>query len=394
MKPPAFSISEHYALKFRRPNDGRKKAGEFCYRKPSGRYGLDGVYFEQALYYHVYALDLFLHARLLATANGLPVPTEFDDTLRKMLDIVDSLSEIGPIHGFGDDDGGRVFNPQRNQVDYMTDPLAIGSVVYNRPYAASTLTEESIWLLGDNAIRSKAELLPKSDAASRAFESGGIYLINNHGPCRVQMMIDAGPHGTGHSGHGHADALSIRLSLSGRRFLIDPGTFCYISDDESRDLFRGTRAHNTLSVDGLDQAVPQGPFAWNSIPHVKAETWLTGCTFDFFVGNHDGYSRLLYPVLHRRFVFHVKGGIFIVRDVAEGGDTHLLETFWHFAPELELTEGENLLLARVCARHNETERASLALLFDASAAGKQKSGKASYLPPMGPGSRTGAARER
>src|SRR5581483_7163636 len=29
----------------------------------------DGVYFEQTLYYHVYALDLFLHVRLLASRN-------------------------------------------------------------------------------------------------------------------------------------------------------------------------------------------------------------------------------------------------------------------------------------------------------------------------------------
>ena len=31
----------------------------------------DGVYFEQSLYYHVYALDFFLHARLLAAQNEM-----------------------------------------------------------------------------------------------------------------------------------------------------------------------------------------------------------------------------------------------------------------------------------------------------------------------------------
>ncbi len=30
----------------------------------------DGVYFEQSLYYHVYALDFFLHTRALAACNG------------------------------------------------------------------------------------------------------------------------------------------------------------------------------------------------------------------------------------------------------------------------------------------------------------------------------------
>ena len=36
----------------------------------------DGVYFEQSLYYHVYALDFFLHTRALAACNGIAVPAE------------------------------------------------------------------------------------------------------------------------------------------------------------------------------------------------------------------------------------------------------------------------------------------------------------------------------
>src|SRR5262249_52401607 len=34
----------------------------------------DGYYFEQATYYHVYALDFFLHARILAARNHLSIP--------------------------------------------------------------------------------------------------------------------------------------------------------------------------------------------------------------------------------------------------------------------------------------------------------------------------------
>ena len=36
----------------------------------------DGAYFEQSTYYHVYALDFFLHARILAARNGIAVPEE------------------------------------------------------------------------------------------------------------------------------------------------------------------------------------------------------------------------------------------------------------------------------------------------------------------------------
>ena len=324
----------------------------------------DGVYFEQALYYHVYALDFFLHARLLASHNGLAIPQTFDHVLRKMLDVVQALSEVGPCEGFGDDDGGRLFNPRRNRVEHMTDPLAIGALLYGcNKYTAASLTEEAIWLFGD-----KVEALknPRSQqpTASRAFEAGGIYLINDDAPCAQQMMIDAGPQGTSRSGHGHADALSLRFSLDRRRFLVDPGTYCYVSDGKERDWFRGTAAHNTLRVDGGDQAIAEGPFAWNCIPRVKAEIWRSGQTFDFFAGSHDGYRRFPEAVLHRRFVFHVKGGFWLVRDVVEGQGSHQLETFWHFAPELEVRKERGVILAEYAATDKSDQRTRLALLVD------------------------------
>ena len=328
----------------------------------------DGIYFEQALYYHAYALDFFLHARHLASKTGFTIPEQFDNVLKKMLDVVQALSEVGPPEGFGDDDGGRVFNPRRNQVECMTDPLALGAVLYDcSNYATPGLTEEAIWLFGDKAIEIFGKTLSQMAAPSKTFDAGGIYLINDHGPSTQQLMIDAGPQGSGRSGHGHADALSIRFSIDGRRLLVDPGTYCYVSGGEDRNRFRGTGAHNTLRIDSLDQAVPEGPFEWSSIPTVHADTWLNGETFDFFVGSHDGYCRLPDPVLHRRFVFHVKGGLWFVRDVAEGKGNHLLETFWHFAPDFEVREERGILLA-ASSPDDTTEHARLALLFDRNSA--------------------------
>jgi Heparinase II/III-like protein/Heparinase II/III N-terminus len=303
----------------------------------------DGVYFEQALYYHVYALDFFLHARHLAGENGFEIPDTFDAVIKKMLDVVQSLSEAGPPEGFGDDDGGRVFNPRRNRIECMTDSLALGSVMYDCQYREAPVTEEAIWLFGEKAIAAIVRPRLQKGPASKAFPSGGIYLINDDAPFPQQLMIDAGPQGTGRSGHGHADALSIRFSLNERRFLIDPGTYCYEGD--ARNHFRGTAAHNTLRIDEVDQALPDGLFAWTAIPDVKAETWLNGQTFDFFTGSHNGYRRLSDPVTHRRAVFHVSGGLWFVHDVAGGAGVHLLESFWHFAPDVRVKNEHGILLA-------------------------------------------------
>ncbi len=325
----------------------------------------DGVYFEQALYYHVYALDFFLHARILAGSNGFAVSPQFDSVLRKMLDVVQALSAVGPIEGFGDDDGGRVFDPQRNRLECMTDPLALGAILYGRhTYPTAPLTEESIWLFGDKSIQEFKEPHAGLNGSSRVFPNGGIYLISDFEPRPQQVMIDAGPQGIGNSGHGHADALSIRFSLDSQRILVDSGTYCYVSDGDERSAFRGTAAHNTLRVDNLDQAVAEGPFAWSHIPKVAAETWLNGKTFDYFVGSHDGYRRLAAPVVHRRSIFHVKGGLWLVRDQAEGEGRHRLEVFWHFAPGLEVAQERGAVFAKSARPGDSMHGPSIALLTD------------------------------
>ena len=296
----------------------------------------DGVYFEQALHYHVYALDFFLHARLLADKNQFDVAVEFDAVINRMLDVVAALSQAGPPQTFGDDDGGRLFDSRRNRTEHMTDPLAIGALLYRRDElkSAARLTEESVWLFGHRAS-SLAENERISQPESIAFREGGIYALADPFEPAL-MMIDAGPQGTGRCGHGHADALSVLFTSGNRRWLIDPGTNIYISDQDGREAFRSTAAHNTVRVDEQDQAVPEGPFAWSSIPRVNAEQWVQGQTFDLFAGSHDGYTRFADPVFHRRFVFHPKGGPWLIRDWVDGKEIHEIEASWHFAPELSV----------------------------------------------------------
>lgn len=302
----------------------------------------DGVYFEQSLYYHVYALDFFLHARLLASRNGMESPSEFDFVLKRMLAVIQSLAQAGPPDGFGDDDGGRVFNPRRNRADHLTDPLAIGAALLQdeEPIAGSRLTEEAIWLFGEQALsRSGQRCKSSSRLKTHAFRDGGLFVTASSDPPQ-QLIIDAGPQGTGRSGHGHADALSVKLAFSGRNWLVDAGAFCYIGHGNERNAFRGTRAHNTLTIDGVDQAEPDGPFGWKYIPKTQTESWITGETFTFFAGSHSGYERLPEPARHRRFVFHRHGAFWLVRDVVEGSGSHLLETSWHLAQGLKVSPRE------------------------------------------------------
>src|SRR5215467_13512246 len=116
----------------------------------------DGFYFEQSTYYHVYALDFFLHAAVLASLNGVQVPEGFRETIKRMSEALFLLSRSGPPPQFGDDDGGRLFDPRRNQSVHMLDPLSTAAVLFERgdfKHLAHDLREETLWLLGEQGVR-------------------------------------------------------------------------------------------------------------------------------------------------------------------------------------------------------------------------------------------------
>jgi hypothetical protein len=298
----------------------------------------DGLHFEQSTYYHVYALDLFLHAAILAAANGKGLPKELEVTLERMLQALSQVGAAGPPPRFGDDDGGRLFDPARNRTEHLLDPLATGSVLFHRSdfkQIVSGLREETIWLLGQNGVDEWDHLKTEEHSiapASAGFESAGLYVLAAAGS---QLLIRGGPSIPQSYGHNHADALSICLQSEGRSLLIDPGTGEYVGAGDTRNRFRGTAMHNTLRVDGEDQADPSGPFSWKNRACVRTEQWIRGQSFDLYVGNHDGYRRSPFPVVHHRCVLALKTGIFLVRDLAEGSGTHRLDISWHLAPELQ-----------------------------------------------------------
>jgi hypothetical protein len=298
----------------------------------------DGFHFEQSTYYHVYALDMFLHCAVLASVNGIDTPRSLEEKIEKMLAALCRLGRGGQPPRFGDDDGGRVFDPSRNRSEHMLDPLATGAILFHRgdfKAAAGNLREETLWLLGEAGVRqldALEEIAAESD--SGALTDAGIYLLAIDK--NTQLVVDAGPMGTQSGGHGHSDALSICLQSAGHSLLIDPGTFEYVGPGGDRDLFRNTAMHNTVRVDRTNQAEPSSPFSWKRLTETKVERWIQGKSFDLLVASHDGYQRLAQPVTHCRWVISLRNGIYLVRDVITGEGKHRLDLAWHLAPEMQL----------------------------------------------------------
>ena len=69
-----------------------------------------------------------------------------------MLDALAVFCRAGAPPRWGDDDGGRVFDPRRNGAEHLTDPLSTGAILFGRgdfKGIAGELREEALWLLGE-----------------------------------------------------------------------------------------------------------------------------------------------------------------------------------------------------------------------------------------------------
>jgi len=109
---------------------------------------------------------------------------------------------------------------------------------------------------------------------SKTFPQGGFYIMRHDD---LYMIIDCVPADPKlPSGHKHNSRLSFELFAGDKSFIIDPGTYIYTADKEMRNLFRSTKYHNTVVVDGEEQNrfAEDELFGMNLDAAVKVNGWV------------------------------------------------------------------------------------------------------------------------
>ena len=282
----------------------------------------DGSHFEQSSYYHVYALDLFVFYYLLAGR-----PARLNPPLLRMAKYLHWL--LGParrIAYFGDDDGGRVFHPQGERDQFGRATLATCGVLLQRDRWLGTrdaLAEQAAWWLGQDAL-SRDRANPVLPRGSKLFPNAGAAFLQSKD---LFIQFDAGPFGGGGAGHSHADSLSMVIWYRGEQVFQDPGTFTYMADPTQRDRFRGTPAHNTISINGLNQAETAGPFRWNQKPVVELRSFIR-TEHGGFIDAICEYRRFQ----HRRRLRLQDEQIIVLDEITGPPGEHLVEQVWNLGP--------------------------------------------------------------
>ncbi len=306
----------------------------------------DGVYFEQASYYHRYTADFYTHLLLLAPE----LRGEVGESLTLLHDHLMWITRPDGSSPFiGEDDGGRLIKLGDRALDDFRDTLATGAALFGRgdwKFVAGEAAVETLWLLGPQGLADYDRLKPEPPGErARAFDESGYFIMRDGWAGESSYaLVDCGPHGAPFGGcHAHADALAIEFAAGGVTWLLDPGTFNYTGDPQARDEFRSTAAHNTVTVDDEWQSIPGKPFTWRRSANCAHRTFIAEAGFAYFEGSHDGYQRLSDPVIHTRSVFFVEADeesdlptYLVVRDRFDARERHRYAIHYHFPAGCEV----------------------------------------------------------
>lgn len=265
----------------------------------------DGGPVEQSLNYHRFVLDLYWLVIDSLESNGLFDCAAWKPRLLMGEAFIAAFQdEEGNVPSIGDSDDGH----------------AVAPLVTPKRGVPARNVERCITFpdAGYTVIRTQSSILFTFD----------------HGPLGMAPLYN----------HGHADALSITLSLNGVPMLVDPGTYRYNGIPEWRKYFKGTRAHNTVTVDGHDQAVQETGFIWSHPYTCKLLRNDHDEGIFTLEAQHDGFHRLKEPVTHRRLI-HATDSRILIRDTFSGKGTHQYELNYHLHPDCQVSRDGQWLKA-------------------------------------------------
>ena len=277
----------------------------------------DGVQCELSSDYHHLVLKNYLNVRRLADLNGIDVPREMDEHLRRALEF--------SVHVHKPD--GIVPSLSDGDACCFRELLLQGYELYGRP---------EMLYVGTGGARGSAPA-----CRSLLFPDSGYAIVRSGWGSASEpfadaqyLVLDCGPLGEGN--HGHFDCLSFELAALGRSLVVDPGRYTYseAGDTNWRVAFRGTAYHNTVTVDGRNQTryVPSvlkdaSRHAVGSVRHKVAgpapdasvEAFVSDRDCDYVHGRARSHE---YDAVHDRRILFVRGEYWIVSDALQAPSPH------------------------------------------------------------------------
>jgi hypothetical protein len=304
-----------------------------------------GINREEAAEYIQFITDFFLLSFIVGEKIKRPFSEQYREQLKKIFSYIHNFLDCnGNYPKYGDEDDGKCFILDfKENFNNFKSLLTSGAVIFDDPILktkSNGFDLKNHILLGDHGkmIYSRLPEITNNESSIFYRDVGHFIFRKKEEDKEIYFHFDAAPLGfLSIAAHGHADALSFILHVDGHPVFIDSGTFTYHTDVNWRQYFIGTLAHNTIRINGENQALNGGPTLW--IRHYQTEVLDMELSTDTHrvKATHNGY--LKDNVQHiREIVFNRSESEFQILDtiVVNNNRTTQLEIPFHFHPGVEI----------------------------------------------------------
>ncbi|MFH1294041.1 MAG: alginate lyase family protein, partial [Pseudomonadota bacterium] len=250
-------------------NEWIEKARKILWEQVLVQLNPDGTNQEQSFWYLGFVIDALFHYILLEDREV--IPRQVLERIRQATEFVhEMVLPGGSFPDYGDRDDGLVC---RAGCTYRESPfpglLSIGAYLFDRSDwlrdCYSAVARLKFWT-GDTmkqppvAEPTNRQFAYSDEPQIKTYADGGMTLMKWG---KGSLLFRHAPLGSGDTcGHGHADALSVLFHWNNVPILIDLGSGQYNGNQDIRNFFRSTIAHNTIEIGGINQAKILGPFLW------------------------------------------------------------------------------------------------------------------------------------
>jgi hypothetical protein len=285
----------------------------------------DGVDIENSPFYHQYVLGMIAQIALWAKQFEPSVGDTYEPTAASMLKYLAYVARPdGEVPMLG---------ASQETTIQSRDPKLYGSLsAYDQEYA---------WAYSEGRVGTPLQ------KRVRLFPVSGLFVLRSlvANTDQTYVSFNAGAYRTEHS---HLDAQSVTIYSDGVNLCPDSGLFSYLFT-ASYDYFHGTRAHNTVVVDGADQL--EGAAFPGAYGVVGNTSWATA------------WSTAYYGVDHLRTVVILDQSQLLIVDTLSSKSPHDYTQTWHLAP------GAGLSMQGLDANVTDSANAPVLLLRQAELQG-------------------------
>lgn len=271
----------------------------------------DGVLVENSPYYHLYVLEKVWDIDKYLKINHLTINGFSEDKINKMISYV-------------------VYMLQPDLTVPTIGASLKRQIILSGPYKEMTESHSDLfYVLTQGAQGTKPSSLniqyPVSgETIMRSGWGNGKDYIN-----QTQLIFDVGNYRTNHSDF---DALSFNLFGGGIALMPDAGLYTYEAGPY-RTYFHGTKAHNTVVVDGKDQSMGSGS------NKVLPGSFKQGDGYVYQSGQQSLYE----GVSHERAIVMIEDSTILILDNLKSTSNHTYEQMFHLFPGAKIsTDGLTL----------------------------------------------------